>query len=50
MHIPEQDYICPDCDGKKKIKGIPCDRCKGTGIIRKFGYDEIVTVAPAKIR
>jgi len=46
--IPEQDYICPDCNGKKKIKGVICQRCEGTGIIQDIGYDTIAEVAPRK--
>lgn len=45
---PDQAYICPDCNGKKKINKVPCKRCKGTGRISttEIGLDEIVEVAP----
>jgi DnaJ-class molecular chaperone len=50
MCVPEHDCICPECDGKKKVKGVSCKRCKGTGIISSMdiGFDEIVEVAPVR--
>jgi len=46
--VPEQDYVCPDCKGKKVVKGIKCERCEGTGVVQDIGFDTIAEVAPIK--
>ena len=44
----EQDYVCPDCNGKKIVNGAQCQRCEGTGVVQDIGYDTIAEVAPMK--
>ena len=44
----EQDYVCPDCNGEKIVKGAQCQRCGGTGVVQDIGYVTIAEVAPMK--
>jgi len=44
----EQDYVCPDCNDEKIVKGVQCQRCGGAGVVQDIGYDTIAEIATMK--
>ena len=46
MCSPNQEYVCPDCNGSKEIDGKPCKRCGATGAVTDIGFDAIAEPLP----
>ncbi|MBI3820250.1 MAG: hypothetical protein HY286_16270 [Planctomycetes bacterium] len=40
--LPQTVFFCPECKGRRKIKGKPCTRCNGFGKLTKDSVQELI--------
>src|SRR5262245_47816825 len=40
--LPQTIFYCPECKGKKRKKGVPCERCQGHGKLSKDSVQELI--------
>lgn len=40
--LPQTVFFCPECKGRRKIKGQTCERCRGFGKLTKDSVQELI--------
>ncbi|MFN0205341.1 MAG: tRNA pseudouridine(54/55) synthase Pus10, partial [Planctomycetota bacterium] len=40
--LPQTVFFCPECKGRKKKKGVACERCNGHGKLTKDSVQELI--------
>ena len=40
--LPQTIFYCPDCKGRRKVKGEACQRCEGRGKLAKDSVQELI--------
>jgi tRNA pseudouridine synthase 10 len=40
--LPQTVFFCPECKGRRKVKGQPCTRCEGRGKLSRDSVQELI--------